>query len=183
MENVNKKHGITYLFIVFYLVSGIAFSPLSAQSNESGSNSKVREHISLNNDWKFLKYKSIQETDKLIYNVRPELKKNWVFGEADDKPTEARNVDTKQMVLKGWILPCSNDFIKDPDRKYTRPEGNPGSNFPFVQQDFDDSAWEKINLPHDWAISGPFYEGDNPEVSGGMGRLPVHGVAWYRKKT
>ena len=39
-----------------------------------------------------------------------------------------------------------------------------------------------MNLPHDWAIQGPFPEGRDAEVGGGMGRLPIHGVAWYRKK-
>ena len=39
-----------------------------------------------------------------------------------------------------------------------------------------------MNLPHDWAIKGPFYEGANAVVGGGMGRLPSQGVAWYRRK-
>ena len=48
----------------------------------------------------------------------------------------------------------------------------------YVQDDFDDSGWEKVNLPHDWAIEGPFLE-TGPH--GGMGRLPSWGVGWYRK--
>lgn len=87
-----------------------------------------------------------------------------------------------QGVLKAYILPTANNFIKNPANKHVRPKGNPGSDFPFVQSDFDDSSWEKMDLPHDWAIKGPFQEGDNPEVGGGMGRLPINGVAWYRKK-
>ncbi len=142
----------------------------------------VRPRISLNNGWKFFKYESQQDADNLIYDVRPQVKENWTFGEADDKPTEAENVEIKQMVLKPWILPSGNDFIKDPANQHVRPDGNPGNDFPFVQKDYDDSKWEDISLPHDWAIDGPFYEGPDPEVSGGMGRLPVHGVAWYRKK-
>ena len=63
-----------------------------------------------------------------------------------------------------------------------RPEGNPGSNFPFVQGDFDDSSWKNVNLPHDWAIEGPFITGEDAGVGGSMGRLPSPGVAWYRKK-
>jgi beta-galactosidase len=42
---------------------------------------------------------------------------------------------------------------------------------------FDDSAWETIRLPHDWAISGPF----NPKEDGYAGKLPWRGVGWYRK--
>ncbi|MEO5564778.1 MAG: beta-galactosidase GalB, partial [Chitinophagaceae bacterium] len=53
---------------------------------------------------------------------------------------------------------------------------------PFVQINFNDYAWEQVTLPHDWAIKGPFYEAANAIVGGGMGRLPVQGVAWYRRK-
>jgi len=43
--------------------------------------------------------------------------------------------------------------------------------------EFDDSAWEAVNLPHDWAISGPF----NAKENGYAGKLPWKGVGWYRK--
>ena len=39
-----------------------------------------------------------------------------------------------------------------------------------------------MNLPHDWAIKGPFVAGDEAAIGGGMGRLPSPGVASYRKK-
>jgi beta-galactosidase len=42
--------------------------------------------------------------------------------------------------------------------------------------------WETVDLPHDWAINGPFYTDSSPPIGGGMGRLPVQGVAWYRRK-
>ena len=41
----------------------------------------------------------------------------------------------------------------------------------------DDSAWESVRVPHDWAIGGPFL---NDEPSGMTGRLPWKGVGWYR---
>jgi beta-galactosidase len=47
-----------------------------------------------------------------------------------------------------------------------------------VQSDFNDEAWEAVTLPHDWAISGTF---DAPGVEGGLGRLPINGVGWYRR--
>ena len=43
--------------------------------------------------------------------------------------------------------------------------------------DFDDSAWQAVRLPHDWAISGPF----NQQENGYAGKLPWKGVGWYRK--
>ncbi|WP_232457051.1 beta-galactosidase GalB [Polaribacter sp. SA4-12] len=42
---------------------------------------------------------------------------------------------------------------------------------------FDDSNWRNLNLPHDWAIEGPFDKKYNARTGG----LPVHGEAWYRK--
>jgi len=42
---------------------------------------------------------------------------------------------------------------------------------------FDDSAWQTVCLPHDWAISGPF----NPSENGYAGKLPWKGEGWYRK--
>ncbi|QCX40327.1 glycoside hydrolase family 2 protein [Aureibaculum algae] len=43
--------------------------------------------------------------------------------------------------------------------------------------DYNDTQWRKLNLPHDWAIEGPFDKKYNARTGG----LPVHGVAWYRK--
>ncbi|MFD2587364.1 beta-galactosidase GalB [Croceitalea marina] len=40
-----------------------------------------------------------------------------------------------------------------------------------------DEEWRKLNLPHDWAIEGPFDSKYNARTGG----LPVHGVGWYRK--
>jgi beta-galactosidase len=43
---------------------------------------------------------------------------------------------------------------------------------------FDDSGWEAVDVPHDWAIAGP-WDRENPTGRGG-GYVPS-GVAWYRK--
>ncbi len=43
--------------------------------------------------------------------------------------------------------------------------------------EFDDSDWRKLDLPHDWAIEGPFKKGSDLRTGG----LPVAGTAWYRK--
>ena len=42
---------------------------------------------------------------------------------------------------------------------------------------FNDAAWRKLDLPHDWGIEGPFKQ----EYPGETGKLPWWGVAWYRK--
>ena len=40
-----------------------------------------------------------------------------------------------------------------------------------------DGAWRKLDLPHDWAIEGPF----RLELTGETGKLPWKGIGWYRK--
>lgn len=142
----------------------------------------LRKRISVNDGWRFMKYDSFEEADHLIYDVRPDVTDRNDNRVADSRPTEAVSVETVREVLKPWILPTANPFIKDPVMRHVRPEGNPGSDFPFVQTDFDDSGWEIKNLPHDWGVEGPFLAGEDAEVGGGMGRLASHGVAWYRKK-
>jgi beta-galactosidase len=44
--------------------------------------------------------------------------------------------------------------------------------------EFDDRAWRKLDVPHDWSIEGPF-DKNNP-TRGAGGFLPA-GVGWYRK--
>lgn len=43
--------------------------------------------------------------------------------------------------------------------------------------EIDDSAWQQLDLPHDFAIAGPF----RIELAGGTGKLPYQGIGWYRK--
>lgn len=43
---------------------------------------------------------------------------------------------------------------------------------------FDDRAWRRLSVPHDWSIEGPFEE-KNP--TGGAGGFLPSGVGWYRK--
>ena len=42
---------------------------------------------------------------------------------------------------------------------------------------FEDVNWRQLDLPHDWAIEGPFSNEHNARTGG----LPVTGEAWYRK--
>ena len=59
---------------------------------------------------------------------------------------------------------------------------------------FDDTKWEAVQIPHDWAISGPFHRTNDLQnarilqdgqvdplaISGRTGALPWVGVGWYR---
>jgi beta-galactosidase len=169
-------------FLSFGFLILLVCTPNLAQDPGALTNNIARERISINKGWRFYKYDSLTAADNLIYDVRPEITEHRDDKDADTKPTEALETESTLKVLKPWILSAGNAFIKDTGKRHLRPEGNPGRDFPFVQNDFDDSSWENVDLPHDWAIKGPFMQGWNAEVGGGMGRLPGPGVAWYRKK-
>ncbi len=167
--------------IIFSLIWGINLI-IPVHQFAYGNNHTTRQRISINDNWKFFKYTTADEADSLIYAVRPDVNGNDDTRPADSKPTQALTILSARMILKPWILPTGNDFIRASEKHFRRPEGNPGADFPFVQSTFDDGTWETVDLPHDWAIAGPFFVGPKPEVGGGMGRLPSPGVAWYRKK-
>ncbi|HEY8932429.1 MAG TPA: sugar-binding domain-containing protein, partial [Rariglobus sp.] len=77
--------------------------------------------------------------------------------------------------LKPWLLPSAAAFVATPS---ARPAGKaPGEDLACAQPAFDDSAWRKLDLPHDWGVEGPF----DQALPGETGKLPWHGVAWYRK--
>lgn len=182
-HNCDPFNHHTQKLLVLMMILVVCGSTQSlAQASGTETDSSVRQHISINEDWRFYKYDSTTKADDLIYDVRPEVKERRDGGPADEKPTEAIDVKANRSVLKSWILPTGNNFIKDPFKRYVRPVGNPGNDFPFVQNNFDDGSWEKVHLPHDWAIKGPFIKDRDSEIGGSMGRLPSPGIAWYRKK-
>lgn len=81
------------------------------------------------------------------------------------------------------------EFLLEKDWKFTK-EDNPQFNAP----GYDDSKWQSVVVPHDWAVYGPFsYMNDKQEVAiaqdgqkeamehaGRTGGLPFVGVGWYR---
>ncbi|KAI1329974.1 glycoside hydrolase family 2 protein [Xylariaceae sp. FL0255] len=84
--------------------------------------------------------------------------------------------------LKAYILPSGNDFIANVSDRHERPAEPPEIDIEYAKNDFDDRNWDSVKVPHDWAIKGPFYTGNNTPVDGSMGYLPVQGVGWYRRK-
>ena len=81
------------------------------------------------------------------------------------------------------------EFLLEKGWKFTR-EDNPES----VQPSFDDSQWQSVTVPHDWAIYGPFSihndkqnvaisqdgQKEAMEHAGRTGGLPFVGVGRYR---
>ena len=82
-----------------------------------------------------------------------------------------------------------NEFLLEEGWKFTR-EDQPES----MQPAFDDSQWQSVVVPHDWAIYGPFSSQNDKqnvaiaqdgqkeamEHAGRTGGLPFVGVGWYR---
>ncbi len=98
----------------------------------------------------------------------------WRFQKDDPAGTTGLDYAT----AKTWVLPSGNAFLTDPSERAVRPSGNLGDGVSFVTAEFDDTSWLSVDLPHDYAIAGPFTN----SISSSMGRLPSIGVAWYRKK-
>lgn len=90
-------------------------------------------------------------------------------------PSLIAQVRGELMLEKGW--------------RFTREDSEE-----FVNPSFDDSGWQSVTVPHDWAIYGPFSsQNDKQEVAiaqdgqteamehaGRTGGLPFVGVGWYR---
>ncbi|KAL0940528.1 beta-galactosidase (glycosyl hydrolase family 2) [Colletotrichum truncatum] len=161
MSSRRRTYGLVLLSFVLLLVSRPA-AALSIKRQDNTTISTGRERVSINKGWRF--WRSEFNPDGIIYDHRPDLE----------------NL-TDVFVLKPWILPSANDFINDPEKHHERPADEPTRNVSYASAEFDDAAWETVNLPHDWAIKGPFYTEQDPIIGGGMGRLPVHGVGWYRR--
>ena len=109
-----------------------------------------RERVAFNDDWRFTQGDPAGAGDSLAYEK-----------------------------LKPWLLPSAAPFTKNNTNvaKAKRPEGSVGADVAYTQSGFDDRAWRKLNLPHDWAIEGPFQY----EYDGATGKLKWWGAVWYRK--
>lgn len=77
--------------------------------------------------------------------------------------------------ILGCASKTSSRMILDFNKDWLFMKGEQGEDV--IHTDFDDSGWEPVRLPHDWAIAGPF----DPEGDGSTGKLSWKGVGWYRK--
>lgn len=112
---------------------------------------------------------SAQTRERLSFN------ENWLFQKDDPKGAEGVLHYEK---IKDWVRATGNEFVLTSDAvKSVRPRGNLGENVEYTRKDFNDSAWRKLNLPHDWAIEGDFVR----ELPGETGKRQFAGIGWYRK--
>ena len=61
---------------------------------------------------------------------------------------------------------------------------NLGAGVSFVKPEFDDSAWRKLDLPHDWVVELPFDQ--NADLKHGFKPVgtdyPQNSIGWYRRE-
>ena len=135
-----------------------------------------RERLSFDAGWRFHEGDPADAGNALAYEVRNGAA--WTEGQPEEWTPRGPDVKVGKGGLKDWILPAANRFIKDPGKHHARPDGHPGAGISFVRPDFDDGGWRRVDLPHDWAIEGPFLR-DGPYSN--VGRLKSWGPVWYRK--
>ena len=80
------------------------------------------------------------------------------------------------ILMPGCSKKTSDRIIMDFNKDWLFKKGEQAEKVTLL--DFDDSEWEQVRLPHDWAIAGPF----DPAGDGSTGKLPWKGVGWYRKR-
>ena len=92
----------------------------------------------------------------------------------------------------GWRFTLGNgiDPSKDLGFGFGQSDFSKTGDFKFANAGFDDSAWRKLDLPHDWAVELPFVHDD---AGSGDAQLRTHGfkplgrrypetsVGWYRR--
>ena len=150
MKQANRAnhHEAALLFAACILFLAFPGNPGASDDNIQRNSSSPRTRLLINTDWLFIK---------------------------GDPPSN--QTDLSYAVVKPWLLPTGNDFLMDSTKRARRPDGNAGQGVAYMAADFDDSSWRKLDLPHDYAIEGPF----TTTISGSTGRLPSPGVVWYRK--
>jgi beta-galactosidase len=138
------------------------------------------ERILLNDNWQFKQGDPGGKSAQFLYDVLPAVQEL-----TDSRAPDAMAVQAERVagggtsVLKPWILPSGNAFIKDATLRHARPATEPSVDASYARLDWNDQAWRTVQLPHDWAIEGPFLA-TGPH--GSMGRLTSWGPAWYRRK-
>ncbi len=166
----------TMRIMQFQMLLLAVISFILLQSGCIATSESPRQRISINNDWCFTRNDPASGlTDNLNYPRNPGRGGRGGRGATAAVPV----VPTSG--IAAFILPTGNDFIADPAKRYVRPAGNYGADIAYVSPTFNDSNWRKLDLPHDFAIEGPFIPPGQAGSDGAMGRLPFFGVAWYRK--
>lgn len=111
--------------------------------------------------------------DNSLSRQRININRDWRYQENDPAGTDSSLHYSR---IKPYLLPNANRFIIF-GAQNSVPKEPLTTDVEYVRPDFDDSQWRQLNLPHDWAIEGPF----NIDYAGETGKLPYWGIRWYRK--
>jgi len=80
-------------------------------------------------------------------------------------------------LLFGFLLSVSDGNAGESITLQTGWKFNKGKSEQASQVNFDDSKWQNVMIPHDWAIYGPVI----PNGDGNTGKLPWRDEGWYRR--
>src|SRR5436190_1893384 len=151
---MRRRGFLTTITKGFALISGLA-AGIPRKAEAQGT---TRTRRLIDEDWRFIKGDPPGPTVSLLYDLRSQPAARGA------QPTPPPEVP----VVKSWILPTGNSFLKNSGKRFMRPTGNLGDGVAYIATSFDDNSWRNVNLPHDYAIEGPF----TTTGGGGMGRLP-----------
>ncbi|WP_315823545.1 hypothetical protein [Paraflavitalea speifideaquila] len=134
MQKWKQGIGSRQMVVVLLVISSVGTGAWAQTTRSQINGTPLRERINLDKGWRFMRYTG--EADKLVYDERPIVSNRNDNIVADTRANESGVAAASDHVLKKWILPTANDFIKDPAQHHQRPTGNPGSDFPFCAKSF-----------------------------------------------
>jgi beta-galactosidase len=147
MQGWVRKIGAAAVAVMLCAGVRVPFANADDAAAPATQSTDARQRISFNADWRFTR---------------------------NDAPDAHGQLDYAS--IRPWVIATGNQFTRG-GAKPERPAGMPGQGVSYLQNHFDDSHWQLLNLPHDWAIAGPF----DLNSPGETGKLPFTGVGWYRK--
>jgi beta-galactosidase len=110
---------------------------------------------------------------------------------ADVPPTSKENSERERLLLDfGWRFHFGHawdrarDFDFGGNARSAQTFAKAGNFLPVCSAAFDDSVWEKVDLPHDWAVDLPFVNTPPLAAHGSkpLGReYPETSIGWYRR--
>ncbi|HVS72521.1 MAG TPA: glycoside hydrolase family 2 TIM barrel-domain containing protein [Phycisphaerae bacterium] len=126
-----------------------------------------RERLSLDDGWRFTKGDPQGLADG-VYNYFKTMPTN-------NSPTNALEETDFAQELKR-----TGEDLRQPGTPPPPAAAAPANavaDAAYAHADFDDGGWRSVDLPHDWAVEGPF----EANLPGGTGRLQYAGAVWYRR--
>jgi beta-galactosidase len=109
------------------------------------------------------------------------------FSSDEGQPSSADSLRERLLLDFGWRFHLGNAADPSKDFDYGRGNGYQKTGALFSKPsrpDFDDSGWQAIDLPHDWAVELPFHEDHWLTAHGSkpLGRnYPETSIGWYRR--